>query len=220
MQDQSVKNHENRPALKKLAGTLQTDGGGYTLSVGPEVKKWKFRVIQMHIDDLKKLILAVENPSSLTHAARTAAAAVASLLMARLFRLPDAYWASISTLIVMQSTLGTALPISAQRFAGTLVGAAVGALTATYFPGNVFVFGLAVFVIGLLCAALGVERAAYRYASITLAIVMLVTRSEQAWLIAIHRFAEVSLGIAVGLAFTALWPEPRPVTLESHPAHP
>ena len=91
----------------------------------------------MHIDDLKKLILAVENPSSLTHAARTAAAAVASLLMARLFRLPDAYWASISTLIVMQSTLGTALPISAQRFAGTLVGAAVGALTATYFPGNV-----------------------------------------------------------------------------------
>jgi uncharacterized membrane protein YccC len=174
----------------------------------------------MQIDHLKKLILAAENPASLTHAARTAAAAVASFLMARLFRLPDAYWAAISTLIVMQSTLGASLPISAQRFAGTLVGAAVGALTATYFPGNALVFGLAVFMIGLLCAALGVERAAYRYASITLAIVMLVTRSEQAWLIAIHRFAEVSLGIAVGLAFTALWPETQPVTLKSHPDHP
>jgi uncharacterized membrane protein YgaE (UPF0421/DUF939 family) len=75
------------------------------------------------------------------------------------------------------------------------------------FPGNILVFGIAVFVIGIFCAAFWVERSAYRYASITLAIVMLVTRSNRAWVIAVHRFLEVSIGIGVGLAITALWPE-------------
>src|SRR5208337_4336369 len=156
---------------------------------------------------LGKLIVAKDNPSSLTHSARTAVAAVVSLLVARLFRLPEAYWASITTLIVMQSTLGAALPISAQRLAGTAVGAAVAAVIGTYFPGNVLVFGIAVFAIGLVCAGFRVERSAYRYASITLAIVMLVPRSNSEWVIAVHRFCEVSMGIAVGLAITALWPE-------------
>jgi hypothetical protein len=36
---------------------------------------------------------------------------------------------------------------------------------------------------------------------------MLVTRSNREWVIAVHRFLEVSIGIAVGLAITALWPE-------------
>jgi uncharacterized membrane protein YgaE (UPF0421/DUF939 family) len=162
----------------------------------------------MKIGQVGNLIVARENPASLVHAARTAVAAVVSYLIARLFRLPEAYWAPISTLIVMQSTLGAALPVSMQRFAGTAIGAAVGAAGATYFPENVWAFGVAVFVIGILCAGLRVERSAYRYASITLVIVMLVTRSNHPWLIAIHRFFEVSLGIAVGLLLSALWPEP------------
>ncbi len=36
---------------------------------------------------------------------------------------------------------------------------------------------------------------------------MLVPRGIAPWLIAVHRFVEVSLGIAVALALTALWPE-------------
>ena len=63
------------------------------------------------------------------------------------------------------------------------------------------------FAIGVLCAALRVERSAYRYASITLAIVMLITRSSGIWVIALHRCLEVSIGIGAGLAITALWPE-------------
>lgn len=80
-------------------------------------------------------------------------------------------------------------------------------MAATYVPGNVGAFGVALFVIGALCTVLRVERSAYRYAGITLAIIVLVPRSTGAWFIAIHRFFEVSLGIAVGLALTALWPE-------------
>jgi len=161
----------------------------------------------MEMRQLTKLLVARENPSSLVYAARTTLAAILSYLVARLFRLPEAYWAPISTLIAMQSTLGAALPISVQHFAGTAIGAAVGAVAASYFPGRLWVFGVAVFLIGALCAVLRFERGAYRYAGATLAIVMLVPRSGSASLIATHRFFEVSVGILVGLVLSALWPE-------------
>lgn len=105
----------------------------------------------------------------------------------------------------MQSTLSAALPISVQYVAGTAIGAAVGAVADVYFPANVWAFGVAAFGIGLLCVGLRVERSAYRYASITLAIVMLVPRSSSGRLVALHRFFEVSIRIAVGLAFFGLW---------------
>ncbi len=154
------------------------------------------------------------NRQSVEHSVRTAVAAIASLTVARVLKLPEAYWATITTLIVMQSTLGAAWAISAQRFAGTSLGAVMGALLATYFGGSVVAFGAAVLVAGLICSLLHLERSAYRYASITLAIVLLVVRSAAPWVIAVHRFVEVSLGIVMGLAVTALWPErlPLPVT--------
>ena len=163
----------------------------------------------MAIERLRALILAKKDPPTLTHAARTAVAAVVLWFVAHGSGLPEAYWAAISTMIVMQSTLGSSLGISAQRFAGTVVGAALGGLLGTYFPGNVLVFGAAVFGIGAVCAAVRVERSAYRYAGITLAIVMLISRPRSPWVIALHRFLEVSIGIVVGLAISAVWPERR-----------
>jgi len=133
-----------------------------------------------------------------------------SLGVARLFGLPEAYWAAIATLVVMQSTLDATLLISVERIAATALGALAGALLATWFTQNPFVFAAAVFVLGLLCAAFRMEKSAYRYASITLAIILLIPRSNAAWIIALHRFFEVSVGIVVALAFAALWPERRP----------
>ena len=161
----------------------------------------------MVLERLQQLIIAKDNPSTPEHSLRTALAAVVSLLVARLFRLPETYWAAISALIVMQSSLGAALPISVERFAGTALGAVAGGLFSSYVPGAVAAFGGAVLAIGLLCAALKIQRSAYRYASITLAIVMLVPRTSNGWVIATHRFCEVSIGIIVGLALSAMWPE-------------
>jgi uncharacterized membrane protein YgaE (UPF0421/DUF939 family) len=148
-----------------------------------------------------------KNLPSVKHSARTAVAATVSFVIARLFRLPEAYWAAIATLVVMQSTLGATLVISVERIAATALGAVAGALLATYFGENLFLFGAAVFLIGLLSAAFRMEKSAYRYASITLAIVVLIPRSNAAWVTAVHRFAEVSVGIVIALALAALWPE-------------
>jgi len=62
----------------------------------------------------------------------------------------------------------------------------------------------------VICAALHLDRSAYRYAGITLAIVILVARTQPVWIIAAHRFIEISLGIVVGLLLTAVWPESPP----------
>jgi uncharacterized membrane protein YccC len=151
-----------------------------------------------------------ENLPTVKHSARTAIAATVSLTVARLFQLPEAYWAAIATLVVMQSTLGATLVISVERIAATALGALVGALLAIYFGQNLFVFAVAVFGIGLLCAAFRMEKSAYRYAGITLAIIVLIPRVTTAWVVALHRFIEVSVGIVVALALVAVWPERQP----------
>src|SRR6266481_1356167 len=143
----------------------------------------------------------------LVHSARTAVAAVASLLAARLFRLPEAYWAPITTLVITQSSLGAALTVSWQRFMGTALGAVVGAIAASYFEPHVLVFACSVFFLGLVCSLFRSDQASYRFGGITLAIVMLVPRAGPPWQIAFHRFAEVSIGIGVALALTVVWPE-------------
>ena len=150
-------------------------------------------------------VIAKDNPPSIAQAVLIAVASIVSYLIARLFGLPEAYWAPMSTLIVMKLTLSAALPIAVQYIAGTAVGAAVGAVTGIYFHASVWTFGVAVILVGLVCVALRVERSAFRYASITLAIVMLVPRSASARSVALHRFFEVSIGIAVGLALFAIW---------------
>jgi uncharacterized membrane protein YccC len=141
------------------------------------------------------------------HSSRTAIAAVASVGAARLARLPEAYWAPVTTLVIAQSSLGAALAVSRQRFAGTALGAAVAALVATYFGPRVLVFGACVFLMGFLCALVHLDRSAYRFGGVTLAIVLLIPRAAPAWIIAFHRFAEVSIGIAVALLLATLWPE-------------
>jgi uncharacterized membrane protein YccC len=143
----------------------------------------------------------------LVHSARTAVVAVASLLTARLFRLPEVYWAPITTVVITQSSLGAALTVSGQRFVGTFLGVVVGAIVASYFGPHVLVFGACVFLLGLVCAAAHADRSAYRFSGIALAIVLLIPRTRPPWQIAFHRFAEVSIGIGVALIFAWVWPE-------------
>ncbi len=143
----------------------------------------------------------------IVHSARTTVAAITSLLAAGTLGFPEPYWASITAIIVSQSTLGAAWTISVQRFFGTALGATMGAVLSSYFGSNLIAYGGGIFVLGLLCLLLGLQRSGYRYAGITLAVIMLIQRARPVWIIALHRFIEVSAGIAIGLILTALWPE-------------
>src|SRR5215475_9815457 len=107
-------------------------------------------------------IIAEENPLSMAHVFLAAIAALVSYLIAALFRLPEAYWAPMSTLIVMQLTFNAALPVAVQYVAGTAAGAAVGAAIDAYIHVSVWGFAAAIFFIGFLCVVLRVERSSFR----------------------------------------------------------
>jgi uncharacterized membrane protein YccC len=144
------------------------------------------------------------------NAARTTVAAVVSLLLARSLKLPEFYWAPISTVVILLSTINP-MTLAWQRFAGTALGAALGALIATLFGphwgSNWAMYGGGIFVCGILCSVLRVGSA-YRFAAITLTIVLLIAHQRPPWIVALHRFVEVSLGIVVALAVTMLWRAP------------
>ena len=179
------------------------------MSILPKLIAWKDHAL------MKFWAWDEKNLPSITHAIRTAVAATASVLIARLAGMPEAYWAAIATLVVIQSTLGATLTLSIARIVATAVGASVGAIESTYFGANLVAFAVAIFLVGLLSIASRLEKTAYHYASITLTIIVLIPRSGAPWIIALHRFLEVSVGIIVALALVALWPERKRLSPDS-----
>lgn len=165
------------------------------------------------LPSIARATIKTSNLTSVTllNAARTTTAAVIAMLLARMLKLNEFYWAPISAIVVIESTI-TPRTIAWQRFAGTALGAVVAALAASYFSTNglvhaVLIYAAVVFLCGTLCAILRLHGA-YRFAAITVSIVLLVAHQRAAWIAATHRFVEVSLGIAVGLALALLWQLP------------
>jgi len=148
-----------------------------------------------------------ENLPSVWHAVRTAVAATLSVLLARLIRLPEEYWAVIATLVVMQSPLSSTVPLAIQRIVASALGALLGAIESACFGANLVAFALTIFVLGLISIGFRLEKVGYSYAGMTLAIIVLIQRPEAPWITAVHRFAEVSLGILIALAVVAVWRE-------------
>jgi uncharacterized membrane protein YgaE (UPF0421/DUF939 family) len=146
------------------------------------------------------------NRKAILSSVRTAVATVLSLLLARSLKMPEFYWAPISTIVILLSTINPRT-LAWQRFVGTALGAFLGALMARYFHPNWMVYGAGIFVCGVLSSILRLGIA-YRFAAIALTIVLLITHDRSPWVIAIHRFIEVSLGIAVALLITVIWPTP------------
>jgi uncharacterized membrane protein YgaE (UPF0421/DUF939 family) len=129
------------------------------------------------------------------------------LWLARLLKMPEYYWAPISTIVIVQSTIPP-LTLGWQRFVGTALGAVLGAALATFFRPSAVVYAVGILVCGLLAWILRVGGA-YRFAGITLSIILLIPRTRAPWLIGWHRFLEVSLGIAVALVVTTAWPRAK-----------
>jgi len=100
------------------------------MSILPKQVRWKDHV------RMKLWAWDKKNLPSIMHTIRTAVAATASVIIARLVQMPEAYWAAIATLVVMQGTLGATLTLSIDRIVATAVGASIGALEISYFGGK------------------------------------------------------------------------------------
>src|SRR5262245_61362209 len=135
---------------------------------------------------------------SAKQAFKTAAAGLIALLVTAAFHLPEGYWAAISALIVMQSNVGAPVSASRSRLLGTAVGAVIGGLFAALFGASLLAFALAVAIAFFLCDALRLAES-QRLATVTVAIIMLIGHTTSAWIVALHRFSEVALGIVIAL---------------------
>lgn len=147
----------------------------------------------------------LEATQHLGHAVRTAIASTSAYLLAEWIGIPESYWAAISAIIVMQSSLGAAWSTSKQRLQGTLLGVVLGAcLVSLVGLPNGLVYALVMVLLGWLCAVLRMELIGYRFAGVTFTIVVLVTNPQQVWWVGLYRFLEVSLGITTSLMVTAV----------------
>ena len=116
---------------------------------------------------------------ALVHSARTAVAAVLSLVVARALGLAGSLLGHGHDLNYHAVDAGSgAGPCPNSVSLEPRLGAVMGAFLTAYFGSNVIVFGLGVFALGLVCCTLHLEDA-YRLASVTLAIVMLIARTKQ-----------------------------------------
>ena len=144
-------------------------------------------------------------PQHLWHAMRTGIAAAAAYGLAEWIGIPESYWAAISAIIVMQSSLGAAWSTSKQRLLGTLLGVVLGAcLVGALGTPHVALYGLVMVLLGGLCSLLHMEVIGYRFAGVTFTIVVLVADPQQVWWVGLYRFLEVSLGITTSLVVTAV----------------
>jgi len=150
---------------------------------------------------------SVVNRASVLDSVRTTFAAVSAMLLARLLKMPEYYWAPISTIVIIQSTIPPRT-LGWQRFVGTALGAVLGAALATFFRPSAVVYGVGILLCGVLAWSLHVGGA-YRFAAITLSIILLIPRARAPWITGWYRFLEVSLGIAVALVVTTVWPQAR-----------
>jgi len=136
-------------------------------------------------------------------AVATGIAGALSLYAARFLKLPQGYWAAISSFIVLQSNVAATLSAARGRMIGTAIGAVIGAIFVRYVGSHPLWLGLAVVLTVLLCQGLGLEDS-YRLACVTVAIVMIVNSANSAWVTAGDRFLEVSLGIIVALVVAGI----------------
>jgi len=143
--------------------------------------------------------------ASLKQGVRTTLAAVVSAMIARACGLPEPIWAVISTIIVMQSSLGAARQVWRDRLLGTALGTLTGAALLTFFPSSLAVLAVGLLVMAIVCALTRQPHSAYRFAGITLAIIVLPAYTAPAWVISLHRFLETVVGLVVGMIVMALW---------------
>jgi uncharacterized membrane protein YccC len=141
-------------------------------------------------------------------AAQTAFAAALSYVIALTFGLPQGYWAVITAILVVQSSIGGSLGLVVDRLVATILGAVAG-LALLYLFGvdrAALVASLALAV--LLLAFVAIRRPGLRLAPVTAAIILLSDNSVVEPLVsALDRVGEIVLGSVVALATALLlWP--------------
>lgn len=132
---------------------------------------------------------------------RATVAAICAYGLALAFHLPNGYWAVLSAVLVVQSSLGASLAVATDRALGTVAGGVIGVVCAILagpsLPLTVLLLAAGVFIGSTLAA----RSSSFKLAPVTVCIVMLSDPIHADALVSgLHRVMEIVLGGMVALA--------------------
>jgi uncharacterized membrane protein YccC len=146
--------------------------------------------------------------SHVRHGLKVGLASVLSYVVSAWVGMPYAYWAVITTVIVMQMHVADSIEMSLYRFTGTAIGAGMSVLMILVFPPTPGWTLAAIFLGTGVCAYLTRYNARYRMAAITLAITFLTSLgADHRVEFTLFRVAEIGIGVLCAFVVSvAVWP--------------
>lgn len=115
------------------------------------------------------------------------------------------YWAVFTVLIVMQGSIGGTLGAATERMIGTLAGAVLGGLAATFHAGTTLGVGIALAVVTCLTVLGAAVRPQLRVAPVTAAILLLTEPAgAPVGQFVLDRILEIGLGGLIGVLASVL----------------
>lgn len=151
------------------------------------------------------------------HGVKVGLASVLAYVISGVLGFPYAYWAVITTVIVMQMHVADSIHMCLYRFTGTAIGAVVGMLAILVFPPTPLYTLLGIFIGTGVCAYLTRFNERFRMAAITLAIVFLTSLGDEHRIqFTLLRVAEIGVGVLCAFVVSvAVFPRRVGATLRS-----
>jgi uncharacterized membrane protein YgaE (UPF0421/DUF939 family) len=140
---------------------------------------------------------------ALVHAVGAACVAVFSYVTARLFPFAlEAYWAPMAAVLTLYPRGSATKRAGLQQFFGSAVGSSIGWASASWWHNDSWFYGGAVFVAVSVCYVLRCADAA-RLSAVAVTIITLFPFGAPPGVRALHRFFEVTYGVACAIGYTA-----------------
>lgn len=140
------------------------------------------------------------SPSHYKLGLKAAVAALASYALAYGLDLPNGYWAVLTSILVVQSTIGASLSVAIDRGLGTVVGGIVGVAAAMAAGPSTALTFAALGVAIMATSTLAARFASYKLAPVTAVIVLLSDPTHaDPWVSGLHRVFEIGVGGVVGV---------------------
>lgn len=155
--------------------------------------------------DLRAWLKGLVRPAHVRLGLRAAVAAVAADALAYFLSLPNGYWAVITAILVVQSSIGASLSAAIDRVLGTVLGGVIGVICAMIagasLPLTFALLGLGI----VLTSTIAARFPSYKLAPVTVAIVLLSDPTHAQPIVSgFHRLFEIAVGGVVGLACALL----------------
>jgi len=138
-------------------------------------------------------------------AIRAGLATAAAIAVGRLVRLDDPVYALLAVALVTDLSPEDTRRRGLARFAGTVLGAVMGALISQVVPSNALSIGFGVLAAMFLSHLFRIPEGA-RVAAVVSGVI-LISHSADPWRYGVHRLAETTLGIvmAVAVSYVPRW---------------